>query len=324
MRTSGILDARQWAAAACVLLVVGAALQATAARAETRGGAFADITPSARAAALGGAMAALSEGSEALFANPAGLLAADRREAVFSHADLFDLGVVAHSAARMSWPILGKQVVWDRGNIQHVRRAPPADKCIALGVARVGVDLDLDSYSETQIALGYAFRLPAHVRGGFTYRFLLAQSDLEDIGATGHAVDVGTERDLGAFRLGVAARGLFSAVNWERGANEPVRPRFLFGLAWRGFGERLRLSAQGDLGGNSASFDQAIGSVEFRPRREFALRGAWRHREDPVESFEDLSAGFGVALLGLLVDYSAEIPASELGATHRFSVGLGF
>lgn len=323
MRTPGVLGARPWATATCVVLFVGAAVHPPAVRAETRGGAFADITPSARAAALGGAMAALSEGSEALFANPAGLLAADRPEAVFSYADLFDLGVVAHSAARVSWPILEKQVVWERGNIQHVRRAPPADKCIALGVARVGADLDLESYSETQVALGYAFRLPAHVRGGFTYRFLLAQSDIEDIGATGHAVDVGTERDLGAFRFGVAARGLFSAVNWERGANEPVRPRWLFGLAWRGFGERLLFSAQGDLGGESASFDQAIGSVEFRLRPEFALRGAWRHREDPAESFDDLSAGFGVALLGLQVDYAAEIPAHELGATHRFSVGLG-
>ncbi len=323
MPTVRILEARPWAAATWVGLLLCAALQPPTARAETRGGAFADITPSARAAALGGAMAALSQGSEALFANPAGLLGADRPEAVFSYADLYDLGIVAHSAARLSWPILGKQVVWERGNIQHVRRAPPADKCFALGVARVGANLDLDSYSETQVALGYAFRLPAHVRGGFTYRFLLAQSDLEDVGATGHAVDVGTERDLGAFRLGVAARGLFSAVNWERGANEPIRPRWLFGLAWRGFGERLQVSAQGDLGGESATFDQAIGSVEFRPRPEFALRAGWRHREDPAKSFDDSSAGFGVALLGLRVDYAAEIPASELGATHRVSVGLG-
>jgi len=313
------------ALAACAALA--ALLLATASRTVSAAsqiyGSFPEIDASARSVALGGNLAALAAGAEALGSNPSGLLDVDAREVTFGYADLFGLGLVSHSSAQAVWPLLAKSVQWEGGEIRTVRRPPPANHALGLAVTNLSTDIEPDRYDETQLTLAFASRGFGGVRWGIDYRLLWAQSNLEDVGATGHAVDFGFKREWRPLTLGFTARNLASAVNWQRGLDEPLAKRFQLAVAYRPI-KLLTLQVThewvGDPGTRRAS---SIGG-EIAPVAALTLRGAIRQREDAIDTSTEWSAGAGFQAWRLRIAYGITHQAQELGDTQRWSGSFQF
>ncbi|MFN8546717.1 MAG: hypothetical protein U0527_01780 [Candidatus Eisenbacteria bacterium] len=286
-------------------------------------GGFPEIDASARSVALGGNLAALAAGAEALGSNPAGLLDTDAREVTFGYADLFGLGLISHSSAQAAWPLLGKSVQWDGGEIRTVRRPPPANRALGVAVSNLSTDIEPDRYDETQLTVAFASRGFLGFRWGADYRLLWAQSNLEDVGANGHAMDFGVKRQWRSLTVGFAARNLASSVNWQRGLDEPLAKRFQLAAAFRPL-RPLTLQATTEWVGDAGSRRASSLGVECAPVAALTLRGAIRQREDAVDSSTEWSAGAGFQAWKLRIAYGISHHAQELGDTQRWSGSFQF
>ncbi len=313
--------ARFLAAVSAALLALGVG-QSARAESQLYGG-FPEIDPSPRSVGLGGNLVALASGAEAMGSNPAGLLEVDRREVAFAYADLFGLGLVSHSAAQLAWPILGKEVEWEHGEIRSVRRKPPADHALGLAVTNLSTDIEPDRYDETQLSLGYATRALAGFLIGVDYRFLWAQSNLEDFAAQGHSIDLGVKRHWKALTVGAAARNFSSGVNWERGLDEPLARRVQIAIAYRPI-TPLVAQATADWIGDSLTLRASTFGAELSPLRALVLRGSIRQREDAIDTQTEWSAGASLSTWRLRFSYGITDQAQDLGQTQRWSGSFEF
>ncbi|MBK8231104.1 MAG: hypothetical protein IPK72_11060 [Candidatus Eisenbacteria bacterium] len=314
----------RWLLRVVVTLSVGRALSIDPALAASpRYGGFAEIAATPRLLALGGNGVAMGGATDALWGNPAGMLDARTREAQSSYADLFDLGLVSHSSAALIWPLLPREIAWRGGSIEAQRGQAAPGTVIGLGLSSLGSDVDVDRYDETQFALGLATRGPAEVAIGFTYRFLWAQSTIENFGAQGHAIDLGLQRPVGPLVFGLAARGFSSAINWDRGLDEPLARRLQAGVSYAPFAG-LRAQAAAVWVGDESELVYPSIAAEYTPRREFTLRGALRQHRDAVDSPTEWSAGASFAIWRLRIDYATASSGQELGDTQRIGGSVQF
>jgi hypothetical protein len=313
-----------------ILLALACLLPAASRRArasESVTGAFPLLEASARGAALAGNLSALAEGSESVLYNPAGLLAESQREVSFSYADLFNLGLVSHSAVLFDWPVLGHEISWENGRIRKVPVPPPARYALGLGVSNLRGDLGTDSYSEMQFALALAWRLPWKMRAGATYRYLSAQSDLPFSGGHGFALDLGWSQVSGPVTLGLTAANLVSGTNWAPEVttsstktgeeDDPLLRRWSLGVAWRPAFAPVNLTAQSQWVGSAFRWQSIGGGAEWYG--PLILRAGLRHREDALGGRTDFSAGAGFKLKMVRLDYAWQNSGWDLGPTHRWS-----
>jgi hypothetical protein len=293
-------------------------------------GGFPRLDPSARGTALGGNMAAVAAGGEALLWNPAGLLSLSAREAAFTYSDLYNLGLVTQTVVQFGWPRLGHKIDWDGGRFRKVPLPPPANSAFGLSFSSLRAEVGDGAYHEAQIGLAYAWRLPVGLLAGTDLRFLSAGSPFATTGGSGHALDFGLQRPLGAFRLGLAATDLISTVNWdEEGGTHsleedaPLPVRWSLGLAWTSVAWRLLATAQSDWQGSGLTHRQTGTGVEWWPHSLLVLRGAFRHRQDALGTRREWSAGAGFKVGQVQVDYGWQQSARDLGPTHRWSAAVG-
>lgn len=318
----------RWCAILAGLLLARGEVRA----AQSLTGGFPRLDSGARGTALAGNLTAVAEGPEAIAWNPAGLLSLERRELAFTYADLFQLGLVTQSAVQFGWPRMRRELRWEDGTIRRVPLPPPAERVLGLYLSSLRGELGEENhYLEVQAGLAYAWRLPLGVRAGTVYRFLHAESDLKETGARGHALDLGLQRPLGPFRLGLAAANLASTLLWRDGGqgtrpgvdlDEPLAERWSCGLAWSPRRVPLLLTVQGDWSGASFRARQQGAGGEWRPHPVVALRGGFRRREDALGTRSEWSTGLGLAAAGFRLDYGLLTSARDLGLTHRWTAGI--
>lgn len=293
-------------------------------------GAWPRLDGSARGTALGGNLAALAEGADAISWNAAGLLQASGREVSLTYADLFGLGLVAQSGVQFAWPRLRREVEWREGRIERRTLPPPADRAFGFTIHGLRGDLGTDHYLELQGGVALAWSLPAGARSGVCYRFLSSQSGFRSTGGTGHALDLGVQRDVGPLRLGLAAANLVSTTNWKGdpggttagNLSEPLAERWSAGLAWAPSTVPLRATVQGDWAGAGFQALQRGGGIEWDTHRLLTLRGGCRQRQDIFGWRTEWGAGAGLRSGDYRLDYAWQSSDHALGETHRWTLGI--
>jgi hypothetical protein len=293
-------------------------------------GGFPRLDPGARATALGGNLVALADGCESIRANPAGLLGLARREAAFTYADLFGLGLVTQGSAQLGWPRARRDVQWQNGRIERVSLPPPAERALGLDVSTLRGDLTGETYLELQAGVAYAWRLTDRTRAGLAYRLLFAQSGFKGTGCDGHALDLGVQRPLGPLTLGLQAANFVSTTRWAgspdgtryTGLDEPLARRWSLGLAWQAPLRGIAATVQADWEGDGFHTRQRGAGLEWKPVRALAVRAGYRARRDVLGWRSEPSGGVGVTAGGFRVDYGWQPGGHDLGETHRWTAGV--
>ncbi|HTM57160.1 MAG TPA: PorV/PorQ family protein [Candidatus Udaeobacter sp.] len=297
-----------------ILAILAGALISTSALGDPAGFAFLKVPAGARASAMGGAYASIADGVEAAFWNPAALDGARGIQLEASHFEY--LANLRHDQFAIAGRLFG-------GGIAASLRAlysEPIPERDALGnlVGSFGSDdLEFGVGYGRAIAPGWRFGGSAQVvheriadAAATTYDFgtgvtwnparwsgLRLSADLHDLGPATHFTIDGTPGD--PVRL---PAGLRTGASWTHG----------FGaLTVRGALENSMLAGQASVTALGAEVAHSSG---------LALRGGLRTGD--TESTMSLGAGWAVRSLRL--DYAFVPFRSNLGDTHRFSLGAQF
>jgi hypothetical protein len=285
-------------------------------------GAFPNLDPWPRALALSGLTAGLGHGVEAVLENPASMLHEPARGVGFSHAALFDGGLVRHQSAAICWVRYQKGPAWEGGEVVHRRGG--ATSAYGLGVTNLRGELPgSDSYGELEVALAYTRHVTGGLRAGLRGRALQARSTVDGSDGGGFALDVGVEGVLSGFRAGATLRSLVSEIRWDRANDEPLLRAIQFALE-APFGRGARLIAGGSI--RSAGRRQGLGVAgEWKiPGVPLALRGGPAVRYDGFEPRAEWSAGIGFQSTTFDLDYGVRTGPPGLGEIHRFGLVASF
>lgn len=283
---------------------------------------FATLDSSARGTALSGVMAALAEDADANLWNPAGLLELEGREITAAHADLFGLDLVDVTTVQFGWPIAEKEIEVHDGQIVESRLPPPAVRAFGAYFSSLGAESLTSTYRESFLGFSYAWRAPWQTRAGASIRVLRASSDLDGVGASGYSADLGIQRWIGPFKLGIVAHDLVSSVDWDEGTDDSLPQRWQLGLAWMP-SSRWRTAVEGSWKSGATAGSFLGGAAEWDVVSLLTLRGALRSRTDSQDQEMEYSAGAGLRWSGLRFDYAFVENGYELGTTHRWSASLG-
>ncbi|MFB3907115.1 MAG: hypothetical protein ACE15D_01830 [Candidatus Eisenbacteria bacterium] len=281
-------------------------------------GAFPHLEPWPAALALGGAEEGLGRGTEATLENPAGMLAVPGKGFAFSHASLFEGGLVHHQAAAISWARSAKRMRWQGSNI--VTEAGEVRSAWGLALTNLSGDLPgSDTYGELQVGVAYARRLPLAIDGGIRVRFLQARSTVDGSDGGGYALDLGLSGEIAGFRLGGVARSFFSDTRWDRSLDEPLPAGFdlalerpLAGGVSSRFGATIRENGEPQRVTGGASWDV--------PGMPLALLGAASLRDTRAENRVEPSAGATFRVGIFAAAYAVRFGPAGLGEIHRFSL----
>ncbi|MDP8207496.1 MAG: hypothetical protein P9L92_12585 [Candidatus Electryonea clarkiae] len=273
----------------------------------------------ARLLAMGGVGVAIAEGPSAILANPA-LIFADRANSVsLMHADRFESLVKVDHASYVLNSFDGR--------------------AMGLGMIRQGVDnipvtqlenpslpirhdnrvriLEQTSASEYAFQFAYALDKP-YGRIGASAKLLYKR--LYDQDGLGLGIDVGYARRFGGLTLGAQLRdALTTVIVWETGRQEGIIPTADVGAAYLIEAPRLKADI---LFVSEARFrTEAIDDPDFASYHggiEYCIQKVASARVGVDD--RRLTYGAGLNLGPAALDY-AFIGHSELGATHRISLG---
>jgi outer membrane protein OmpA-like peptidoglycan-associated protein len=272
----------------------------------------------ARAAGQGGAVVARPDLAEALWWNPAGLGLGRGFQLGGSYGDLlggfrFDTGV-----SHRGW--------LDEAGLGY-----------GLGYRHAGFSVDV---AEDEYAFGLAFPFTDDGRllTGFAVRAL--QARVLDLRAPGYGVDLGAlyslPGPLEGLSLGVAARDIQASLDWPAGPRSDPAQLFQVGLAWR-FDPNSSVEFDSEFvsdPSNAARGSQGfkIGAERFWDLPRFGLKRLAALRLGYAQSSGlagsalagEFSAGLGLQLHGLSVDYAYTQGGGAFGPSHRVSADLAF
>lgn len=192
------------------MMMVSASLEAQNKRSGTSSGTQLLIPVGARDLARGGSSIAITSGVEAIYWNPAGLGGLQGAEGLFSYMSyIADIGV-SHGAVASSFGdfgVVGLDVTsLEFGDIKYTTREDPLGRSGRL-------------YSPTFVTVGlsYARAVTDAISAGGTFKILSEQIDR--VGATGIAVDVGVQyKGLGGISglsLGVAVKNIGPRIKYD-------------------------------------------------------------------------------------------------------------
>jgi hypothetical protein len=330
----GISPATRLGAMALMLLVllICAAQTANAASGATTGG-FADLEPGGHGAALGGALAPLVDDPSALYWNPARLTNILEGGVSASYADLYGLDLVQHTGMFIAFPKYPASPSWKEGAVMDRTSLP--FMTWAVGYQSTKVDLDPESYTESDITLGVGRR----GKWGFTYgmaaHYYIVGSDLvlededaeisEDVSASGYGFDIAVARPLNPdFDGTLVFKSLFSSVKWQQSGTESLSPRAQIGVGWHRI-ENLAVPCVATYDLDQNRLTQFAVGAEWLPIGEaLTVRAGLRWRDDGISSRILPAAGLGVTLGQISFDYGFSIGREELGETHRLGLRFRF
>lgn len=281
---------------------------------------FLKIGMGARATGMGGAFGAVADNADAIFWNPAGLAGLEKPELSMGFIKYFqDVNV---------------------GNIAYTRKIE--DRTFGIGatylsvpdIARRGLndssgivpDLGTFNASDLAVSLAYARKnafksLIDRLDTGVALKFI--RSAIDDASAVAMAVDAGalyhaTDR----VNLAFAVQNLGTSMKFKD-ERDPLPLNLKAGLAYRPV-NRFVVAAELNEYLIDQKFYASLGG-EYWLRDAFALRGGYRFGYDTsnLGAAAGLSAGFGLKVAGLGVDY-AFLPFGDLGNTHRFGFWIQF
>lgn len=272
------------------------------------------LSVGARTFALAGASVALTQDADAVFVNPARLAFLRGASVAAGYGRLVE-GVPSDRGQLAAGFPLGESI------------AAPFQKEGAhrwsLGVALDYQRLELSQgtdYGEATATLAAALAPANIVAFGAAVRGLRTSADLDGLGATGAALDLGFSMALAPYlELAAAAHNVVGQVKYEDSDSET--PGFSAGFAlaltrWRW------LAAEA---GYTTAYDGAsavAGGLELTPIPELALRGGVRYWLQP-EARAVPALGLGIRYDGYFLDYGVQLEGdAALGLVQRVSFGL--
>lgn len=264
----------------------------------------------ARGPAMGDAISASATGVAALHYNPAGVGFTNRAEAGAMFQNLVldvnqgELGFTHPINSVSGWGVNARYL--DYGRTQRVTLADIVNN-----------NVSSTTFGGQDIAIGatYSRQFTEVFSAGVTGKII--HQEIDNSSATAVAADFGAMFRSAYWpipvRIGIVAANLGSKLQLDRvGENLPALIRG--GVAVDLFNQRLTLEADVEKVRDQAVTAQIGG--EFRLLDQLALRVGYDGR---IDSDNGLTAGFGVKVSDLTVDY-AYVPYGQLGNNHR--IGL--
>lgn len=302
-----------WAAALLFTSVVMTAPAAARQQGGASAGEFLRLTTGAREAATGDAATAAAGGVAALHYNPANLAWTERGEAGAMYQNLTldinqgALGFAAPWGDEAGWGV-GLSYL-DYGNAMRTTLSTVGGAAVGATAGTFGVGHD------AALGISYGRRLGRYWAWGATARGVA--SDLDDVTASGFAVDLGISwRPEGRpWRLGAAVRNLGTNLRYER-VSEEIPLLIRFGGALSLLEDRIVLHA--DLEAARTESVTGMAGGEFWLNDSINVRAGWNGR---VETEHGFTVGMGFRHEDLALDY-AYTPFGNLGDSHR--VGLRY
>lgn len=279
----------------------------------------------ARAAAMGGAQAASARGAEALFQNPAALALLEPESASEVAVGYESLLETAYQGAAAYARPLGREGALGLGFLHASQSAQTAYDARGDAAGRFA-PLDLAA------GAAYARRLgPAMMGAGFK----LIRSSIDDRSGLGAAVDLGFllrhATDLGESPLDIGAGLSNLGPPLKLGeTSDPLPLRARAGALWHMspvFDAAVDVVFPADqepfaaLGLEAVCPASSLGSR--KPWAAFLRAGYDQSRARGLEGLAGVSAGAGVDLSSLRVDY-AWVPMGDLGTTNRVTLAFRF
>ncbi|BAS28702.1 hypothetical protein LIP_2873 [Limnochorda pilosa] len=285
-----------------VALVAGSPTRVALAQDLAATAAFLDLGLGARTMAMGGASVAVVDGAAALRDNPAGL--AQLRGLHFTSFYSTEYGLSSLGAAALAAPSFGLGATYFLSPDNQVRDDPPAPASDTFDVtslaATAGVGARLGP-----LALGVSL---THVRH--------ALYQTTGTGLTGSA---GLLLQAGPLRVGVVGRHLFGEMTYASTA-DPFDPVYAAGFAL--MGREFVVTGEYEVpGSEDRSGGIARAGLEVRLGRLLDLRAGAAYQV--AQDLLDPSAGIGIHLGGLRLDYAYTLPA-VLPETHRLALAVRF
>ncbi|MDX6769651.1 MAG: PorV/PorQ family protein [Elusimicrobiota bacterium] len=289
------------------------------------GAAFLKLPAGSRTAAMGGAGAAAARGPEALFHNPALLARFEpeaRQEAALDYGRLLETSYAGSAAYARP---LGRDGALAAGLVYAGQGAQTAYD--AQGNAG-------GTFRSNDLALGaaYAHRLGRLRLGG---GLKVIRQSLDDRSATGAALDLGvsaphvSEIGEGPFDLGASVSHLGPPLKLGATA-DPLPLRVRLGGNWRAtpvFDAAADIVLPADGSAFLAlGFEARLPAARLGSAKDWsaALRlGFDQDHMREVDGLTGLTAGFGLDLSGMRVDY-AWVPYGDLGTTNRVTLAFRF
>ncbi|MBI5246631.1 MAG: PorV/PorQ family protein [Elusimicrobia bacterium] len=275
---------------------------------------FLDVGVGARALSLGGAGTAFADDATALYWNPSRLAQVEKRESVFSHAELaestrLDFGGYVHPIKQGA---LGAGVTYlSHGSIS----------------GRDGQGRPTAGFGASDAALALAYARKEEIgRVGVALKYIrrhIAEAEAQTV-----AFDVGLSKagDLGGWKseMGLTLRNVGPGLRYVDQKNDlPLTAAFglLFRKGHLGLG--LDYENRPRIGGN----DAAVG-LEYEAMPGVYLRSGYgtlgaAEGGSGFDAVRGLAFGFGAKMGSLRLDYGIK-PMGELGRAHRFDVGCRF
>mgnify|MGYP001578545622 CR=1 FL=1 len=284
-------------------------------QAGTKTGTFLKFEPGGRQSAMGGTYAAYGSDVFALWGQPAALGSAPRAWQVgFQHAELFQgvtqeyLGIAGGFGDRSRVGLVVNTV-----GIDDLLRTTENAGGQLTGTGGTFGARDL------AVALNYGIQMSEYITLGAAAKYV--GSEIDDVRASGFAADFGVQmrlRNIEDLTIGASVTNVGTGLKFIR-TRDDFPTTFRLGAAYRIRSMKLLLAADA-VKSLDRDFDGGVGA-EWRPVEILKLRVGYRTQGDDVG--EGLTAGLGVNLAGLEIDY-AYVPYGVLGDAHRVSAAYLF
>ncbi len=285
------------------------AVQAQSNQGGRTGMAFLKLGAGARATAMAEAYTALSADATSTWWNPAGLADLKKTHLTFTHTEW--LQSISNDFTAIAFPALGGGA----GLSVYTNRIDDIERRVIPSEDPLGT-VDATDFAASA---SFARTLSDKISAGATIKYLYEKIYLES--ASGFAFDFGIQArpTSGALRLGVVIQNLGSVNEL---ANESIRLPLTgrFGAAYSVEMPRLDgvvvVTAEG-VKIRDTDFRAGFG-LELDVRQRVALRVGY---QSGVEE-RSISAGLGLHMSRFNLDYGYTPFSSNLGDTHRFSIGV--
>ncbi len=264
----------------------------------------------ARAIALGGTGTALSDDAATIYWNPANLVRSEKRNALFSHAELaegtrLDFGGYSHP--------LGNGTIG--GGFTYLSYGTLS------GRDSLGRPTGNYGASDAALALAYALKLDKAAMGA-SIKYL--RSHIAEAEAQSAALDLGIAKSMGNILTGLSMRNLGPGLKYaDRRDDLPLTVAGGIGFKHESLTFGVDYENRPRVGQN----DGGVG-VEWKPRAGLSLRGGYSSKGSisggsGFDAARGLALGLGVELPGFRLDYAIK-PTGELGRAHRFDISARF
>lgn len=275
---------------------------------------FLDAGVGARSLSLGGAGTAFADDATALYWNPSRLAQVEKREVVFSHAELaestrLDFGGYVHPVERGA--LAAGFTYLSHGSIE----------------GRDGLGRPTAGFGASDAALTLAYARSAEIgRAGVAFKYI--RSHIAEAEAQTVALDLGLSRSavVGGLRTeaGLAVRNVGPGLKYADQKND-LPLTIALGLMVRkgSLGLGLDYENRPRIGGQ----DAGVG-LEYEAMKGICLRGGYGTQGavgggSGFDAAKGLALGLGVKTGPMRLDYGIK-PMGEFGQAHRFDIGYRF